>query len=80
MGKIKKDGDINTIKGATWLTIIDNAITIVTLTIFIFITKLLDISVIFAIIANTPFFVWAVRHNENFRQFFKIFYPPYFSS
>jgi hypothetical protein len=80
MGKTTKKGRTSTIKGAAWLTIIDNIITIITLIILIFITKLLDISVIFAIFANTPFVVWAVRHNENFRRFFKIFYPPYFSS
>ena len=62
------------------LNIIDNIITIIILMIFIFITTILNIPTIVAIIATSPFVVWAVRANENFRQFFKIFYPPYFSS
>jgi len=62
------------------LNIIDNIITIIILMIFIFITTILNIPTVVAIIASSPFVVWAVRANKSFRQFFKIFYPPYFSS
>jgi len=67
-------------KNPILLNIIDNIITIIILMIFTFITTILNIPTIVAIAATSPFVVWAVRANDSFRKFFKIFYPPYFSS